>query len=229
MVEQQQCIHAGAFCPANGAWAGEWIGCVYKTLASPVRNGLPWGASQRRGQDVSHGHQELPGRLRTEPGSSCRVLAGSRGRDLLADTTAAGPRPQPGAALRLVSGRCPEHVLQRPRPARGPGQGCAGRPGLRLRDVGHPAELHVCGTDGSRGPVRRCPAPQRRRQGRPRGDLHADDPRGRDRDAGHRTARRCALRRLRRVRPQGTCRPNPRRRACRGGDGVRRHRAVAPD
>ena len=50
-----------------------------------------------------------------------------------------------------------------------------------------------------------------------------------DRDAGHRTARRRALGRLRRLRPQGTCRPHPRRRPRGGGDGVRRHRAVAPD
>ena len=75
------------------------------------------------------------------------------------------------------------------------------------------------------GPVRRRAARPRRRQGRPRGDLHADGARGGHRDAGLRPAGRRALggvRRLRRARAGGA----HRRRAPRGRRvGVMRHRA----
>ena len=111
----------------------------------------------------------------------------------------------PDGVLNTSYNALDRHVAGRPRRA--------GRPDLRLRHAGHPAALQLCGTDGPRGPVRRRPAQPRRGQGRPRRDLHADDPRGRHRDAGDRPARSRALRRLRRLRPQGTGRPHPGRRA----------------
>ena len=51
----------------------------------------------------------------------------------------------------------------------------------------------------------------RRQAGRPRRHLHADDPRGRDRDARLRAHRRDAQRRLRRLLRRGAARPHQRR------------------
>ena len=66
-----------------------------------------------------------------------------------------------------------------------------------------------------------------RRQGRPRRDLHADGPRGGDRDAGVRAARRGAFGGVRRVRRTRTRRAHRRRAAGRHRVGVVRHRADA--
>ena len=63
------------------------------------------------------------------------------------------------------------------------------------------------------------------RQGRPRRHLHADDPRGGDRDARVRTARRGALGGVRRVRGPRTCGANRRRQAGCGRVGFVRNRA----
>ena len=70
---------------------------------------------------------------------------------------------------------------------------------------------------------------QRRGQGGPGGDLHADDSRSRHRHAGNGAAGCGPFGGLRRFRAQGAGRPHPGRRARRGGHGVRRHRAFAPD
>ena len=59
----------------------------------------------------------------------------------------------------------------------------------------------------------------RRREGRPRRDLHADDPRAADRDARVRADRRAAQRGLRRLLGRGAARPDRRRRR-----EARRHR-----
>ena len=66
----------------------------------------------------------------------------------------------------------------------------------------------------SRGlPVRQRAQDARRQEGRPRRHLHADDPRGGDRDARLRADRRHAHRRLRRLHRRGAPRPHQRRAA----------------
>ena len=75
--------------------------------------------------------------------------------------------------------------------------------------------------------IRRSTAQPRSRQGRPRRHLHADDPRGGDRDAGLRTPRRGALGRIRRVRRPRVGGADRRRPPGGGRVGIVRDRAVA--
>ena len=118
-----------------------------------------------------------------------------------------------------------QHLRQRAGPARRRRTWRPGRADLRLPRHRHQAHLHLRRAPRRDVPVRRRAARPRRRQGRPRGDLHADGARGGHRDAGLRTVGRRALggvRRLRRARARGA----HRRRAPRGRRlGVMRHRA----
>ena len=141
--------------------------------------------------------------------------------------TPASPRPQPRAVLSVVSGRADQHLLQRPRPTRDQRSGGAARPHLRQCRHRGEADADVCGTARACRGVRRRAAPARRRRRRPRGGLHADDPRGRDRDARLCTARGCALGCVRRVRGCRAGRAHRRRETGRDRFGVVRHRALA--
>ena len=125
---------------------------------------------------------------------------------------AAHPRRLQSAVLPVVSRRRAEHLRQRAGPP------CRGRPrraaraDLRLPRDRDAAHLHLPRTARRDGALRRRAARPRRRQGRPRGDLHADGARGGDRDAGVRAAGRRALggvRRVRRARARGAHRRRP--------------------
>ena len=126
------------------------------------------------------------------------------------------------AAVReVVRRRQAQRLLQLPRPAsRGrarlaPQQGrdrLGGRAGRR-------AHAHLRPAPRRGVPVRQCALGARRREGRPRGALHADDPRAADRDARVRADRRAAQRGVRRVLRRGAARPDRGRRR-----EARRHR-----
>ena len=90
--------------------------------------------------------------------------------------------------------------------------------------TGHAADLHLPRTARRGRRLRRGAGRTRGGQGRSGGHLHADDPAGRDRDAGLRPARRRALGGLRRVRPEGAGDPDRRRQAQGDRVGVLRHR-----
>ena len=108
-------------------------------------------------------------------------------------------RLQP-AVLPMVPGRLAQHLLQRPRPPRARRARRPGGPDLRQSRDEHAADLHLrrAARQGRhlRGRARLAGG----REGRPRGRLHADGPRGRGRDARVRASRRHPLGRLRRVR-----------------------------
>ena len=70
--------------------------------------------------------------------------------------------------------------------------------------------LHLLGAGPGGRPVRQRAQGARRAEGRPRRDLPADDPRGRDRDARLRAHRRRALRGVRRLLGRGAARPHQR-------------------
>ena len=114
--------------------------------------------------------------------------------------TRASAAPALGRGLHpLVRGRRHERRLQLrrppPRAARRPGRDhLGGRRSRPSRSKITYRELHARGV-----PHGERPAQPRRRQGRPRHDLPADDPRGRLRDARLRAHRRDPLGRLRRL------------------------------
>ena len=130
-----------------------------------------------------------------------------------------------GPAVRpLVRRRRAQRLVQLRRPARRERPRQQGRLPLDRRARRHPDD-HLRGPP-SRGPEgRQRPAPARRRQRRPRRDLHADDPRAADRDARLRPDRRAAHRRLRRLLGRGAVRPDQRRRG-EGRDHRRRRLAT---
>ena len=121
-----------------------------------------------------------------------------------------------------------ERLLQRRRPP------CRGRPrrsgGDLLRQPGHPFEAshQLSRAAGRGGDARRGARRSRRRQGRPRHRLHADDPRGAVRHARLRAHRRGPFGSVRRLRRQGARDPHRRRRAQAGADGELRRRARPP-
>ena len=118
-----------------------------------------------------------------------------------------------GAAVRqVVRGRTAQRLGQLPRPPRRRRQRRPRRAALGGRARGRHA-----GPDLPRAArARRAGVPRarvaRRRRGRPCGDLPADDPRGRGRDARLRADRCAALGHLRWLRRRGAQRPDPRRR-----------------
>ena len=125
----------------------------------------------------------------------------------------------------LVPRRARQRLLQRARPP------CGRRPrrpgGALLRQPRHrnEADAHLPRTPRRDGDARRRAAGFRRRRGRPRADLHADDPRGDRGDARLRAHRRGAFGGVRRLRRQGARDPHRRRRAQGHPDRELRHRA----
>ena len=114
--------------------------------------------------------------------------------------------------------------LQLRRPARRGRQRRPRRHPLRGRGRRHPHHHLRRAADGRvPGPPTRSSRP-RRRQGRPRRDLPADDPRGRRRDARLRPHRRPALGRLRRLLRRRAAHPHRRRR----GQGRHHRRRPVP-
>ena len=102
--------------------------------------------------------------------------------------------------LPLVLRRASEYLLERARPAR---RARTWRPAcvdLRLAGHRHGRRLQLPGAARCCGALRGRPRGTRGGDGRPCDRLHANGPGGRDRDARVRTARRCALGRVRRLR-----------------------------
>ena len=135
------------------------------------------------------------------------------------------PRRLQPAVLPVVPRRRAQHLRQRAGPPRRRRPRRPAGADLRLAGDRHAAHLHLPRTAGRDSAVRRRAARPRRRQGRPRRHLHADDSRGRDRDAGLRAARRRALGGVRRVRRARTRGAHRRRPSGRHRVGVVRHRA----
>ena len=134
-------------------------------------------------------------------------------------------RPRRRRLRPLVPRRPPERLLQRARPP------CRSRPrrpgGALLRQPRHrnQADDQLPRTARRDGDARRGARGSRRRRGRPRPHLHADDSRGDRRDAGLRAHRRGAFGGVRRLRRQGAGDPHRRRRAQGRPDRELRHRA----
>ena len=98
----------------------------------------------------------------------------------------------------MVRGRRAEHLGELHRPAsEGPRR--PGRHHLGGRQPGRRQEDHLPRAPRACLPSRQCPEGARRQEGRPRHDLHADDPGGGLRDARLRPDRRHPFRRLRRL------------------------------
>ena len=177
--------------------------------------------------DRTNGRDRLgiPGVVPAQPRRSGLVL-GRCGQERLVDPAAAHhPGLDQSAVLPVVPRRQPEHLLQRPGPARRAGPGRAAGADLRLPRDRHHRQLQLCGTDRTDREVRRHPARARRNQRRPGADLPADDSRGGGGDAGLRPARRHPLGGVRRLRLGRTGQPD-RRRAAEGDRlGVLWHRA----
>ena len=124
----------------------------------------------------------------------------------------------------LVRRRQAQRLLQLPRPSsRGQARLAPQQGGDHLggRARRH-ARAHLRRAAPRGLPLRERPAGARRVEGRPRRDLHADDPRARDRDPRLRADRRAPQRRLRRLLRRGAARPHQRRRGEAGGDRRRR-------
>ena len=110
-------------------------------------------------------------------------------------------RPDPGVeppGREVVHGRRAQHRVQLRGQARGARAGRQGGLPLDRRARRHP-HAHLCGPDARELQGGQRPPRARRPQGRPCRDLHADDPRAADRDAGLRPDRRAAHGGLRRV------------------------------
>ena len=127
------------------------------------------------------------------------VDAAGQGAARLGDRAERGAERLEPALLQVVRGRPAQRVLQLRRPPRRGRQRRPGRLPLARRGGGD-ARRHL------RGPAPRRPALRQRAEGhagsrarRRRRDLHADDPRGRGRDAGLRPHRGSAQPRLRRL------------------------------
>ena len=98
----------------------------------------------------------------------------------------------------MVRGRRAQHLGELHRPAsEGPRR--PGRDPLGGRRPGRGQEDHLSRAARACLPPRQCDEGARRQEGRPRHDLHADDPGGGLRDARLRADRRGPLRRLRRL------------------------------
>ena len=125
----------------------------------------------------------------------------------------------------VVSRRARQRLLQRPRPPCGSRTRRAGGDLLRQSGDRNEADDFVSRASRRDGGARRRPAGPRRRRGRSRADLHADDPRGDRRHARLRPHRRGSFGGVRRLRRQGGGDPHRRRRAEGDPDRELRHRA----
>ena len=194
-----------------------------------------WAGSRRRtdGHKVGAGEQArgaTVGAYEDTTGAAWRTPRGSGwsgARDRLGRRPPGRSTPPRPPFYRWFPDGGAEHLPQRARPAR---RGRPRRPGgadLRPPVTGTrgPTPTRSCATRSPRfaGRARRA----RRGHGRPGGDLHADGPRGRRRDAGLRPARRGPLGGVRRVRPAGARGPDRRRHPEGDRVGVLRHRGQA--
>ena len=137
---------------------------------------------------------------------------------------ALGHHPRMGAAVREVVRRWrAQRVVQLPRSPRRGRPRRQGRLPLGGRARRQPHD-HLRRTARRRAAVRQRAEEPRCREGRPGQHLHADDPRGRGRDAGLRPHRRRSQRRVRRVLRAGAHRSHQRRR----GEGADHRRRRLP-
>ena len=155
-------------------------------------------AGQRDGRPVRRGRGRLRG-----------VLGEARARaDRLVEAVREDARVGP-AVRQVVHRRRAQRRLQLRRPPRRARPRRQGRLPLDRRAGRHPdAHLPRPPARGQQGGQRAQGA--RRRDGRPRRHLHADDPGAADRDAGLRPDRRAAYGRLRRLLGGGPVRPHQR-------------------
>ncbi len=181
--------------------------------AVPALGGVQEGRPRRRPVDVRRRRARLAGLLGQAGARPARLVRG------------VAHHPGVGPALRqVVCRRQAERRLQLRRPSRRGGQGRQGRLPLGGRAGRHPHD-HLRRPADRGGPVRRRPAVARRHQGRPGGDLHADDPGAAGGHAGVRPPGRPALRRVRRLLVGGAAGPDQRRRG-QGADHRRRRLAA---
>ena len=106
------------------------------------------------------------------------------------------------ALLPVVYRRRAQHLLQRPRRARGTGKRRPAGIDLRQPGDGQREGLHLPGAPGRGGDLRRRAPESRRGGGRPGDRLHAHGARGRGGHSGMRPSRRGPLRGVRRLRGQ---------------------------
>ncbi len=125
----------------------------------------------------------------------------------------------------LVHRRRLQHLLQCGRPSRRCRARRADGDHLRFAARRRKAQHHLPSPDDGDAGARRHAARSRRRQGRPRHPLHADDPGGGDRHARLRAHRRHSFGRVRRLRGARTGDPHRRCQAESDSFGKLRHRA----
>jgi hypothetical protein len=177
------------------------------------------GSQSREGEDdgkqisgVSPSLDRRPRRILGRTGQAGRLAQALRKSARLCQT----------ALRQVVRRRRDQPLSQRRRPApQGPRQSAGAD--LHLDRDRRAEDLHLCRAPRRSAAHGRRPAKPRRRQGRPRADLHADDRRSAVRHAGHGAHRRHPLGGVRRLRRQLARHPHRRRPAQGDGHGRCRH------